>query len=268
MHIDTSDNGPTPETSELLDTLDDRTFVSLGVLFGVDLCALGGASHPTCWEPLKSAWQQLDLCRREQLTETSTQAMRDRDLLIEQPAGRGVAALINPGCYKMSSKLRILLSARESPAFMIATHHESRTPAVTYFQPKATNVIVQEIPERADHDAPESPRSPLDVMFSYRLSTQAFAAAELARWALKPVPAARFKPKPPRLICFFGRTERGRQASHQLTIHRNGKKAHVDAPDVAADFTSQQLTRFLAGVVTEWADSHRSIVSLSPGDSS
>jgi hypothetical protein len=61
-----------------------------------------------------------------QLTETSTQAMRDRGLLIEQPAGRGVAALFNPGCYKMSSRLRILLSACESPAFVIATHHELR----------------------------------------------------------------------------------------------------------------------------------------------
>jgi hypothetical protein len=102
-------------------------------------------------------------------------------------------------------------------------------------------------------------------MFSYRLSTQAFAAAELARWALKPVPAARYKPKPPRLICFFGRTEGGRQASYQLTIHRNGKKAHIDGPDISADFDSLQLTRFLDDVVAKWADSHRSIVSLSPG---
>lgn len=265
MHIDTSDNHLTAETSALLAALDDSTFISLGVLFGADLCVLGGTSHPTCWEPLKSAWHQLDPRTREQLTTTSTQAMRDRDLLIEQPPGRGVAALINPGCYKMSGKLRVLLSARESPAFMIATHHESRTPPVTYFQPKATNVIVQEIPERADHDAPESLRSPLDAMFSYRLSTQAFAAAGLARWALKPVPAARLKPKPPRLICFFGRTERGRQSSYQLTIHRNGKRAHVDGSDVSADFTSQQLTRFLTGVVTEWADSHRSIVSPDNG---
>ena len=75
MHIDTSDNGPTPETSGLLATLDDSTFVSLGVLFGADLCVLGGTRHPTCWEPLKSAWQQLDQCRREQLTEASTRAM-------------------------------------------------------------------------------------------------------------------------------------------------------------------------------------------------
>jgi hypothetical protein len=252
----------------LLGTLDDSTFVSLGVLFGADLCVLGGTRHPTCWEPLKSAWHQLDLNRREQLAEASTRAMRDRDLLMEQPPGRGVAALFNPGCYKMSSKLRILLSARESPAFMIATHHESRTPAVTYFQPKDTNAIVQEIPERVDAAAPGAPTSPLDVMFSYRLSTQAFAAAELARWALKPVPAARYKPKPPRLICFFGRTEGGRQASYQLTIHRNGKKAHIDGPDISADFGSLQLTRFLDDVVAKWADSHRSIVPLSPADRS
>jgi hypothetical protein len=61
--------------------------------------------------------------------------MLDRDLIIARPSGRGIDALILPACYKMSNKLRILLSAHESPAFMIATHHESRTPAVTYFQP-------------------------------------------------------------------------------------------------------------------------------------
>jgi hypothetical protein len=31
---------------------------------------------------------------------------------------------------------------------MIATHRESRNPAVTYFQPRGTSAIVQEIPER------------------------------------------------------------------------------------------------------------------------
>jgi hypothetical protein len=101
-------------------------------------------------------------------------------------------------------------------------------------------------------------------MFSYRLSTQAFAAAELARWALKPIPAARYQPKPPRLICFFGRTEGGRQASYQLTIHRNGKKAHIDGPDISADFTNHQLTRFLTDVVTKWTDTHRSLVPPEP----
>jgi hypothetical protein len=77
-------------------------------------------------------------------------------------------------------------------------------------------------------------------------------------------PAARYQPKPPRLICFFGRTEGGRQASYQLTIHRNGKKAHIDGPDVSADFTNHQLTRFLADVVTKWTDAHRSLVPPEP----
>ena len=259
-YIDTADTAETSGTRALLDTLDDSTFVSLGVLFGTDLCVLGGTGHPTCWQPLKSAWQHLGQHDRDQIAERSTEAMRDRDLITEQPASRGVMALVSPVRYKLGSKLRILLSARESPAFMIATHHESRTPEVTYFQPRGTSVIVQEIPERTDDTA----RSPLDVMFSYRLSTQAFAAAELARWALKPVTAARYQPKPPRLICFFGRTEGGRQASYQLTIHRNGKRAHIDGPDISADFGRQQLTHFLSDILTKWADSHPSIDSPSP----
>jgi hypothetical protein len=72
-------------------------------------------------------------------------------------------------------------------------------------------------------------------MFSYRLSTQAFAAAELARWALKPIAAARYQPKPPRLICFFGRTEGDRQASsYQLpftvTARRPTSTAQTSPP--------------------------------------
>jgi hypothetical protein len=252
-HIDTAAFVPTPAIRALLDTLDDTTFISLGVLFGADLCVLGGTTHKTCWEPLKTAWKDLDQYKRDQITEASTQAMCDRDLLISSPNGRGLEALIIPTDYRLSPKLRLLLSARESPAFMIATHHELRTPAVTYFQPKGTSAIVQEIPERTSST---EARNSLDTMFSYRLSTQAFAAAELARWALKPINVPRYKPKPPRLISFFGRAEGGRSVSYQLTIHRSGRKAHIDAPDISADFSSQQLTRFMTDVVTKWAHSH------------
>jgi hypothetical protein len=93
-------------------------------------------------------------------------------------------------------------------------------------------------------------------VFSYRLSTQSFAAVEIARWSLKPIPASRYQPKPPRLICFYARTEAGRPRSYQLTVHRTGKKAHIDAPDISADFTPHQLTGFLTDVLTKWADSH------------
>jgi hypothetical protein len=265
IRIDTADSGYTAEARALLDSLDDTTFVSLAVLFGADLCALGGTKHPACWEALKSAWQQLDEEERERLTHTSAMSLCARNLAAAgPPVGRGVAALIVPACCKMSARLRILLSARESPAFVIATHHESRTPAVTYFQPHGTSAIVQEIPERTDGADPGSPRSPLDVMFSYRLSTQAFAAAELARWALKPVPATRYRPKPPRLICFFGRTEAGRPVSYQLTVHRNGKKAHIDAPDISADFGIRQLTTFMTDVVATWTDTHGTRISPTP----
>ena len=73
-------------------------------------------------------------------------------------------------------------------------------------------------------------RSPLNVIFGYRLLTPAFAARELARWAMKPIPVARYQPKPPRLIGFFSRSERGRLVSYQLAIHADGEKAHVDGP--------------------------------------
>jgi hypothetical protein len=40
IRIDTADAGYPPEACALLDSLDDSTFISLGVLFGTDLCAI------------------------------------------------------------------------------------------------------------------------------------------------------------------------------------------------------------------------------------
>lgn len=69
------------------------------------------------------------------------------------------------------------------------------------------------------------------------------------------------RPKPPRLICFSARTEAGRHASYQLAVHRNGKKAHVDAPGISADFTHRELAGFLTDTVTSWAGARRSLAA-------
>jgi hypothetical protein len=254
--IDMAEIGSTAEARALLDQLDDGKVISLGVLSGADLCALGATSHPVCWEALKSAWRRLGQKEREHLAESGLLGMVHRDLIKDQPPGRGVEALIIPASCKLSAELGILLGARTSPALIIATHHESRTPAITYFQPQGASAIVEEIPERADTSAPGTPRSPLDVIFSYRLLTPAVAAAELARWAIKPVPVARYQPKPPRLICFFGRIDDENPTSYQLTIHANGEKAHVDGPDISADLGCRELTRLMADVMTNRADTH------------
>jgi hypothetical protein len=259
MHIDTADAGRTVAARALLDQLDDSNVVSLGVLSGAELCVLGGTGHPVCWGPLKSAWRQLDQMEREQLAETSTLAMFHRGLVKDQPPGRGVKALFFPACYKLSAELGLLLGARKSPALVVATHHESRTPAVTYFQPRGTTAIVEEVPDRADNGIAGAARSPLDVIFSYRLLTWDFAVNELARWGLKPIPAARYRPIPPRLICFFGGTEGDSLASCQLTIYGNGEQARVYGPGISADLGSQELTRFITDLLTKWADSHNSL---------
>jgi hypothetical protein len=254
MHIDTADVGRTMGAPALLDQLDDSKVLSLGVLSGAELCVLVGTGHPVCWGPLKSAWRQLGQMEREQLADTSTRAMFRRGLVKDQPPGRGVKALFFPACYKLSAELGIVLGALKSPALIVATHHESRTPAVTYFQPQGTTAIVEEVPDRADNGIAGTDRSPLDVIFSYRLLTRAFAVGELARWALKPVPLVRYQPIPPRLICFFGCTEGGGPASYQLTIYGNGERAHVYGPGISADLGRQELTRFMTEFLTEWAD--------------
>lgn len=256
IRIDTTDTDYTAPARVLLGILDDSSYYSLGVVFGADLCVLGGTKHPSCWEPLKNAWHQLDEPERERISASRVQTMLNRGLIAALPSDPD-----SHPRYVLSDDLRILLAAREFPAFTIVTHHEPRTPDVTYFQPSGTSAIVQEIPERAGRHWPRPPRSPLEVIFSYRFSNQAFAARELARWALKPVPADRARPKPPRLICFSGRTEADSHASYQIAVHRNGKKAHVDAPGMSADFTHHELAGFLTDTVSRWAGTRRSLAA-------
>jgi hypothetical protein len=260
--IDVAEAGCTAEARSLLDRLDDSEVISLGVLSGADLCVLGATGHPVCWEALKNTWRRLDEKEREQLAETSALGMLHRDLVLDQPPGRGVEALFVSASYKLSPELGVLLGARQSPGLIIATHHESRTPAITYFQSQRASAIIEEIPERVDGGSLGSSRSPLGVIFSYRLLTPDIAAGELARWAMKPIPVGRYQPKAPRLICFFGRSEGGSLVSYQLAIHADGEKAHVDGPDISADLASYELTALMAGVIAEWTDARSS--SLSP----
>lgn len=248
--IDLAEVGCTAEARALLDRLDESEVISLGVLSGADLCTLGATGHPLCWEALRSAWRGLDEEEREHLAESSTLGLLRRDLIKDQPPGRGDEALIFPACYQLSAELGIVLGARLSPAMIIATHHESRTPAITYFQLQGASAFVEEIPERADRGTPGTPRSPLRVIFSYRLLTRAFAAGELARWAMKSIPVGRYQPRPPRLICFFDCTEDDRPSSCQLNIWADGEKAHVDGPGISADLGSQELTGLISDVIS------------------
>jgi hypothetical protein len=262
--IDVSEVGHAVESRSLLNRLGESEVVSLGVLSGADLCALGATGHPVCWEALKGAWWRLDEKEREHLAEASALGMLHRELVEDLPAGRGVEALIGSASYQPGAELGFLLGARRSPALIIATHHESRTPAITYFQPQGVSAIVEEIPERVDNGMSGTPRNPLNVIFGYRLLTAAFAASELARWAMKPIPVTRYQPKAPRLICFFRRIEGRSPVSYQLAIQADGEKAHVDAPGISADLDTDGLSGLMTGVVAEWTDACGS--SLSPDD--
>ena len=244
--------GPTAETGSLLDRLDDGKVISLGVLSGAELCALGATEHPVCWGALRGAWWKLDQKERAHFVETSALSLLHRDLIKDTPLGRGGAALPAATAYQLSAELGVLLDARRSPALIIATHHESRTPAISYFQGRGASAIVEEIPERAGKGRPSSTRSPLGVIFSYRLLTPAFTARELARWACKPIPVARYQPTAPRLIGFFGGADGDRPGGYQLNIHADGGVAHVDGPDISADLGREELTRLLCDIITTW----------------
>jgi hypothetical protein len=257
MLIDAVDADPAAGTCALLERFGDGGMLSLGALSGAELCALGGAEHPVCWGPLTDAWQQLDPAGQQRVADVSTAGLLRRGLIRQRPAGRGVQALFVRACYQVSAELGILLGARESPALVIATHHESRSPDVTYFQRPGTGpvVFVEEIPERAGDGASGAGRGPLEVIFSYRLLTPARTASELARWAVKPVRAGRYQPRPPRLIGFFGDGEGG-SPSYQLAVRGDGHEAYAQGPGLCADLSRQELTDLMTDLmtdlVTEW----------------
>jgi hypothetical protein len=248
--VDVSEVWRAAGSRSLLDRLDESEVISLGVLSGADLCALGAIEHPVCWEALKGAWWRLDEREREQVAEASALGLLRRGLVDDRPAGRGVEALIGSACYKPGAELGLLLGARQSPSLIIATHHESRTPAITYFQPRGVSAIVEEIPERVDAGMSGALRSPLNVIFGYRLLTPGFAARELARWAMKPIPVARYQPRAPRLIGFFSGGDGDGVISYQLAIHADGERAHVDGPDISAELAGDQLAALMAGVIS------------------
>jgi hypothetical protein len=251
--VDVSEVWRAAGSRSLLDRLDESEVVSLGVLSGADLCALGAIEHPVCWEALKGAWWRLDEREREQAAEASALGLLRRGLVDDLPAGRGVEALIGSASYQPGAELGFLLGARQSPSLIIATHHESRTPAISYFQPRGVSAIVEEIPERVDTGMSGALRSPLNVIFGYRLLTPGFAARELARWAMKPIPAARYQPRAPRLIGFFSGSDGDGVVSYQLAIHADGERAHVDGPDISAELAGDELAALMAGVISaDW----------------
>jgi hypothetical protein len=73
---------------------------------------------------------------------------------------------------------------------------------------------------------------------------------------MKPIPVARYQPKPPRLICFFGCSEGDGPRSYQLSIRADGGKVHVDGPDISGDLGSYEFTRLMTDVMTTTQESH------------
>ena len=54
IRIDTTGTDYAAPARRLLGSLDDSSYYSLGVVFGADLCVLGGTRHPPAWSRLRT----------------------------------------------------------------------------------------------------------------------------------------------------------------------------------------------------------------------
>lgn len=261
MRIDTADAGRTAGTDALLEPLVDDAAVSLGVLAGADLCLLGATEYPVCSGELRSAWWELGKKGRGHLSDINTLLMLRRGLIKDPPARGDRDGLTDEVCFPMSAELSIILGARQSPAFISATQHASRTPAFTYFPTHGTccpllgiGAFVEEVPKRTGDGTRGTDPNPLTVNFSYRLLSPSRAVEELSQWVLEPGQISRDQPQSPRSICFFESPSSWRQDSCELVIRCGGQKdarVEIDASGILFDLDREELTFFIGELVAQ-----------------
>jgi len=221
----------------------------LGVLLGMDLCALGGPAQALLPMPLVRAWTRTNQADRDVIIKRSTERLERKGQLVPQPGMPG---------YALSPELGIILAARSRPAYAILAQVLGR-PALELgvfgladggeWASLAVLEFLVKVPSR---EFP-APFVPLATVYEYGLVPADRAASMLAEWAIQPVGEnGRSSRVAARTLTRYQPSGDQYRINSRISVHGDGTTARVAGLDPAHPKADRACGRDeLAAVVTE-----------------
>jgi hypothetical protein len=228
----------TEAATRLIEQARHTDFVELVTVSALELCVLGGPTHPLFEEPVANAWLQMGSHRRKKLIGWVTEGMVERGLLIEGDAG--FSPVSKGTAYSLKPALGIALAARCRPAFIITVTSDPSRRAPRFFalgdqdQP-LRGVVVEEpavLPPDMAGDYPHVKKfGPLGRMYRHVLLSPQKAAEALAEVAISPPrhPSAAGQ-APGRTMSVYRQHDGRNPIGYQLTVHGDGTTARLVSP--------------------------------------
>ena len=233
LAIDIAAGERTQAARNLIDQAQDG-LVDLVIVAALELCWLGGPSHPLFDEMPARAWARLGRLQRRQVTDQATQGLVRRGLLIDTTSRTSPEQPIETCALK--PELGLVLAARCRPAFVViiqAEDHNVRTLRLFALGGGADPVrgFVLEAPGLPPHPerhfAEVSKLGPLGWCYRYVLVSRDMAADILAQWTI-------FPPLHPGASACLGwlvsawYPDRKNPAGNRLRIRGDGTRACLD----------------------------------------
>ena len=181
----------------LIEQAQHSDFVELVTVSALELCALGGPTHPLFEEPVAHAWDQMGNLRRKKLIGWVTEGMVERGLLIEGDAG--FSPVSKGTAYSLKPALGIALAARCRPAFIITVTSDPSLRAPRFFalgdqDHPLRGVVVEEpavLPADMAGDYPHVKKfGPLGRMYRHVLLSPAEGGGSARRGSHQPAATA------------------------------------------------------------------------------
>lgn len=250
--------GRTQAARHLIDRSRDD-LVDLAVVSALDLCVLGGPRHPLFDENVARAWTRLGSRQRNKLTESVTESMISRGLLIDE--GLRTSAQPRSGSYALQPELGLMLAARCRPSFIVvaaAEDQDLRTLRLFALGDQAEPVrgLVAELPAAPPADragrSPDAPKpGPLGWIYRHVLASPGNAAEVLARWTISP-PRRSGDNRPGAYLVSVWHPDRENPSGCRLRVRGDGTRAQVDGPgdQDAAEYDTAGLRAVMLGLLT------------------
>jgi hypothetical protein len=206
----------------------------------MDLCILGGATHPVFPEEVARAWLSLGDSAREKLIADRTSSMVDDGLLVKDTS--------DGHDYVLSPELGITIAARCRPAFVVTAGAGRNLRPFTFFalsdQVEPMHGLVAEVPA----PPPSAVRKhilkrlgPLGWVYTYALVNPDKAAYMLAEWVCKvPPDSASGSQQQPYVVSLF-RAGDGITPAVELPVAGDGTTARVTGAGVDGEFDKEGL---------------------------